>query len=86
VIICLRTVCPWFDISSAYNPAIHRMKQALFHAATVQDLDSNPIPPPHPELTKYLETPAFVVDQSQKALDKLKKALDVKIGKVPQWE
>ncbi|KAG9011776.1 ATP-dependent DNA helicase II subunit 2, partial [Tulasnella sp. 427] len=70
---------PWYDMSASYNPAIHRLKTALFHGAVFPDLKNNPIPPPHPELTKYMEPPPEVVERSQKALGKLKKAVDVKI-------
>ncbi|KAG9039153.1 ATP-dependent DNA helicase II subunit 2, partial [Tulasnella sp. UAMH 9824] len=70
---------PWFDMSASYNPAIHRLKTALFHGAVFPDLENNPIPPPHPELTKYLEPPPEVVERSKRALEKLKKAVDVKL-------
>lgn len=70
----------WFDMSRSYNPAIHRTKQALFHAAIATDLDNDPLPPPHPELTRYFKTPDGVLEKSKKYLDKLKKAADVKIG------
>ncbi|KAG8971417.1 ATP-dependent DNA helicase II subunit 2 [Tulasnella sp. 425] len=70
---------PWYDMSASYNPSIHRLKTALFHGAVFPDLENNPIPPPHPELTKYLEPPSEVVERSKKALEKLKKAVDVKL-------
>ncbi|KIO24865.1 hypothetical protein M407DRAFT_211773 [Tulasnella calospora MUT 4182] len=70
---------PWFDMSASYNPAIHRLKTALFHGSVFPDLENNPIPPPHPELTKYLEPPPEVVERSKRALEKLKKAVDVKL-------
>ena len=41
----------WFDTRMSYNPAIHRTKQALFHGAIVQDLNTHPLPPPQPHLT-----------------------------------
>ncbi|KAG8851859.1 ATP-dependent DNA helicase II subunit 2 [Tulasnella sp. 330] len=70
---------PWFDTSRSYNPAIHRTKQALFHAAIVNDLVKDPLPPPHPELTRYFQCPGPVRDKAKKSLEKLKKVLDVKL-------
>lgn len=69
-------------MSRSYNPAIHRTKQALFHAAIVSDLEKDPLPPPHPKLTKYFQTPGAVTDKAKKSLDKLKKVLNVKLGKI----
>ena len=43
-------------------------------------MEEDPLPPPHPELTKYLNPPEEVVKRSAKALEKLKAVLDVKIG------
>lgn len=82
LILCLgdRDPEPWFDMTASYNPAIHRLKTALFHGSVFPDLENNPIPPPHPELTKYLEPPEPVLDRSKKALEKLKKVVDVKLG------
>ncbi|KAG8959142.1 ATP-dependent DNA helicase II subunit 2 [Tulasnella sp. 419] len=71
--------CPWFDINDSFHPSIHRLKQALAHAAVVPDISEHPVPPPHPELTKYFETPSEVLERSQKALQKLKSVADVKI-------
>ncbi|KAJ7604911.1 SPOC like C-terminal domain-containing protein [Roridomyces roridus] len=48
---------PWFETPLSYNPAIHRIKQAHFHALT-SDLAINPLPPPHPELLKYWTPPS----------------------------
>ncbi|KAG8876714.1 ATP-dependent DNA helicase II subunit 2 [Tulasnella sp. 332] len=70
---------PWFDTSRSYNPAIHRTKQALFYAATVNDLEKDPLPPPHPELTRYFQSPEHVRDKAKKSLETLKKVLDVKL-------
>ncbi|KAG8984122.1 ATP-dependent DNA helicase II subunit 2 [Tulasnella sp. JGI-2019a] len=70
---------PWFDISCSYNPAIHRIKQALFHAAIVTDLEKDPLPPPHPELTRYFQSPEPVREKAKKSLETLRKVLDVKL-------
>lgn len=71
---------PWHDIRYSYNPAIHRTKQALFHSAVMQDLASNPLPPPHPELLKYFEPPKKVLKRAREALAECKAAFDVKEG------
>ncbi|PVF93424.1 SPOC domain-like protein [Serendipita vermifera] len=69
---------PWFDTLYSYNPALHRVKQALFHAAVSQSLSTNPLPPPHPELTKYFEMPKKVIKRSREPLEECKKLFKVK--------
>ncbi|KAF8272335.1 SPOC like C-terminal domain-containing protein [Lactarius quietus] len=59
---------PWYDTRLSYNPPIHRMKQALFHGAIVQDLAADPLPSPHPELTKYFEPPKNVLKRAKEPL------------------
>ncbi|KAK7059233.1 ATP-dependent DNA helicase yku80 [Paramarasmius palmivorus] len=71
---------PWFSPVDSYNPALHRVKQALFHCAVVNDLETNPIPPPHPETTKYFEPPKRVLKASKEALDACKETFKVKHG------
>ncbi len=68
----------WFDTRLSYNPAIHRTKQALFHGAIVRDLNTHPLPPPHPELLKYLDPPRRVLRRARDALDDCKKAFNVR--------
>ncbi|KAJ7171774.1 SPOC domain-like protein [Mycena crocata] len=60
---------PWFDTRLSYNPAIHRIKQAQFHAAVVSDLSTNPLPPPHPELLKYFDPPRRVLKRAREAIE-----------------
>ncbi|KAL4254498.1 ATP-dependent DNA helicase II subunit 2 [Abortiporus biennis] len=69
---------PWYDTRLSYNPAIHRMKQAQFHAAVVPDLNTNPLPPPHPELLKYFNTPRRVLKHAKNAIEECKTVFDVK--------
>jgi hypothetical protein len=71
---------PWYDTRLSYNPAIHRMKQALFHSAIIEDLVADPLPPPHPELTKYLEPPKKVLKRANEAVDQCKTAFAIKKG------
>lgn len=71
---------PWFDTRLSYNPAVHRTKQALFHAAIVSDLTTNPLPPPHPELVKYFDPPRKVLKRAQDAIETCKKSFKVKQG------
>lgn len=71
---------PWFDNLQSYNPAIHRVKQALFHCAVVSDISTNPLPQPHPELTKYFETPRRVLKRARDAIEECKSAFKVKEG------
>ncbi len=72
---------PWFDTIYNYNPALHRVKQALFHAAVVNDLATNPLPPPHPELEKFFKPPKQVLKRVQGALEECKSAFKVTHGK-----
>jgi ATP-dependent DNA helicase 2 subunit 2 len=76
----LRNRAPWFDTRDSYNPALHRVKQALFHGAVVDDLQSQPLPPPHPELTKYFEPPRRVLKRAREATAECAKAFKVKEG------
>ncbi|KAF8665093.1 hypothetical protein AX16_000561 [Volvariella volvacea WC 439] len=69
---------PWFETTYSYNPSIHRIKQAQFHCAIVSDLEANPLPPPHPELTKYFEPPRKVLKRAREALEECKTAFKVK--------
>lgn len=56
------------------------MKQALLHGAIVQDLVADPLPPPHPELTKYFESPKNVLKRAKEAIDGCKTAFAAKKG------
>nr|XP_019042867.1 hypothetical protein I302_08576 [Kwoniella bestiolae CBS 10118]OCF21797.1 hypothetical protein I302_08576 [Kwoniella bestiolae CBS 10118] len=71
----------WFDPERSYNPVIHRIKEAIFHASLTADLDANPLGPPHPELTKFFDTPFEIVEKCEDLTKRLKNALDIK--KVP---
>jgi hypothetical protein len=71
---------PWYDTRLSYNPAIHRMKQALFHGAIVEDLVADPLSPPHPELTKYLEPSKKVLKRANEAVDQCKTAFAIQKG------
>ncbi|KAJ6569542.1 SPOC like C-terminal domain-containing protein [Mycena capillaripes] len=73
---------PWFDTRLSYNPAIHRIKQAQFHAAVVSDLSKNPLPPPHPELLKYFEPPRRVLKRAREAIEEVK--TEFKVKQVPK--
>ncbi|KAG0703074.1 SPOC like C-terminal domain-containing protein [Suillus ampliporus] len=68
----------WYDTRQSYNPAIHRTKQALFHSAIVNDIASNPPPPPHPEILKYIKPPRRVLKDSREAVAECKAAFKVK--------
>jgi hypothetical protein len=59
------------------------MKQALFHGAIVEDLVADPLPPPHPELVKYLEPPKRVLKRANEAVDQCKTAFAITKG--PIW-
>ncbi|KAG2046414.1 SPOC domain-like protein [Suillus hirtellus] len=69
---------PWYDTRQSYNPAIHRTKQALFHSAVVNDITSNPLPPPHPELLKYINPPRQALEASKDVIVECKAVFKVK--------
>jgi len=56
------------------------MKQALFHSAIIEDLAAEPLPPPHPELTKYFEPPKKVLKRAKDVVDECKNAFAIKKG------
>ncbi|KAG8758277.1 ATP-dependent DNA helicase II subunit 2 [Ceratobasidium sp. 423] len=68
----------WFDLTQSFNPAVHRIKQALFHGAVVPDLKAEPVPSPHPEVTKYMESPKRVLKRSKPALEECIRLFNVK--------
>ncbi|KAJ7585617.1 SPOC domain-like protein [Mycena floridula] len=70
--------CAWYDTRLSYNPAVHRVKQALFHCAVVSDLDNNPLPPPHPEILKYFKPPKKVLKNAKESIEKVKEAMNVR--------
>jgi len=72
---------PWFSTQESYSPAVHRVKQAMFHCAVVNDITTNPLPPPHPELLKFFEPPKRVVKRARDAIEECKAAFKVKEGK-----
>ncbi|KAG6895586.1 hypothetical protein C0992_000501, partial [Termitomyces sp. T32_za158] len=69
---------PWFDTLESYNPSVHRTKQAMFHCAVTSDLSANPLPPPHPELLKYLDPPKRVLKRTRDSLEECKNTFKVK--------
>ena len=75
-----RNRSPWFDTRLSYNPAIHRTKQALFHGAIIEDVVAEPLPPPHPELTKYFEPPKRALKRAGEAIDQCSTAFGIKKG------
>lgn len=75
-----RKPVPWYDTRQSYNPAIHRTKQALFHSAIVNDIASNPLPPPHPELLKYINPPRWALKASKNAIRECKEVFKIKEG------
>lgn len=70
----------WYDPSDSYNPSLHRVKQASFHSAVVSDLDTNPLPPPHPETLKYLQPPRRVLKRAADSIEACKSAFKVRQG------
>ena len=65
-------------MDDTYSPILHRINQVIKHRAIYSDTDP---PPPYDILTRYMHPPAELVKQSQRPLDKVIKAADVK--KVP---
>ncbi|KAL0570983.1 ATP-dependent DNA helicase yku80 [Marasmius crinis-equi] len=68
----------WFSTVDSFNPALHRVKQAQFHCAVVDDINTNPVPPPHPETTKFFEPPKKVVKAAKEPLERCREKFKVK--------
>ncbi|KAJ3774869.1 SPOC domain-like protein [Lentinula raphanica] len=68
----------WLDTRDSYNPSFHRLKQAMFHCAVVADLDTNPLPPPHPDLLRYFEPPRKIVKKARGTIDNCIKTFNIK--------
>jgi ATP-dependent DNA helicase 2 subunit 2 len=71
----------WFDISNSYNPAIHRIKEAILHASTTSDVRKDPLGDPHRLLVQYFNSPDEIIDSTKDVVQQLKDSL--KIKKVP---
>jgi len=69
---------PWFNTLESYNPSIHRVKQAMFHCAITNDVASDPLPPPHPELLKFFDPPKRVVQRVREPLEECRSVFKVK--------
>ncbi|KAH8830040.1 ku80-like protein [Flagelloscypha sp. PMI_526] len=69
---------PWFEPNESYNPAIHRIKQAMLHTGVVEDITADPCPPPNPELLKFFEPPEDMVEAAESALEGVRTALNVR--------
>lgn len=54
----------------------------MFHSAVVTDVSSNPLPPPHHEILKYLDPPKRVLKRSRDALEECKREFKVKKGRI----
>jgi ATP-dependent DNA helicase 2 subunit 2 len=76
-----RTACrqrkPWYDPSLSFNPAVHRIKQALFHSAIVPNLVDHPVPPPHLDLMRYFDLPSKVVKKSRQPLEECRRVFNL---------
>lgn len=71
-----RDPVPWFENDECYNPGIHNINAAVAYRHA-HPLDVQ-LPPPHPELVKYMLTPQRVIESAKKAYDSLKDEFDVK--------
>lgn len=65
-------------MEETYSPLVNRINQVIRHRAVYPD---SPLPKPYSVLTKYLEPPSKLVSRSDKAIQSLINAADVK--KVP---
>lgn len=59
---------------------MHRLKEAMFHAAITTNIGEDPLPPPHPDIVKFLERPKRVVTRSKKAVEKCNEEFKVVKG------
>lgn len=75
---------PWYDCAESYNPAIHRLREAIYHLAITSDLNTDPVPPPHPSLVKYINPPASILEASSETVAYLANALEIKAAPPPK--
>ncbi|KAL9087556.1 MAG: hypothetical protein Q9159_003572 [Coniocarpon cinnabarinum] len=68
----------YLKLEDNFSPKVNRINQAIKHRAIHPD---NPVPPPLDILTKFSHPPEHILKQTQKHLDKLIEAANVK--KVP---
>ncbi|KAF8330432.1 SPOC domain-like protein [Cantharellus anzutake] len=68
---------PWFDPSEAVHPAVHRIKEAIFHAAITSNIEEDPIPPPHPEIIKFLDPPSPILVKSRGPVQRCKSLFNI---------
>ncbi|PWN23548.1 SPOC domain-like protein [Microstroma glucosiphilum] len=66
----------WFSTEDSFNPAIHRMKEAV--AYRVMHPDSKDLPRPHWEVDKFLDRPGEIREASEPWADKCKKAFMIR--------
>ena len=64
-------------MNETYSPLVSRVNQVVRHRAIYPD---DPLPEPYDLLTKYMEPPEKLLTESQKALQAIIKAADVKKG------
>lgn len=67
---------PWFSTEDSFNPAIHRMKDAV--AWRVMHPDSTELPRPHWEVDKFLDTPQEVREASAPYIEHCKKLFNIR--------
>jgi hypothetical protein len=54
----------------------------MFHCAITNDVASNPLPPPHPELLKFFNPPKRAVRRAREPLEGCKSLFKVKEGNI----
>lgn len=71
---------PWFDQTDSYNPGIHNISAAIAYRHA-HPLDTH-LPPPHPELVKYMAPPERVISASKIAFEHMKNTFEVKAAPI----
>lgn len=67
---------PWFSTEDSFNPAIHRMKEAV--AYRVMHPDSTDLPRPHWEVDKFLDRPEEIREASRHWAEKCRNLFNIR--------
>ncbi|KAL7414516.1 hypothetical protein BDY24DRAFT_385475 [Mrakia frigida] len=67
---------PFFQPTESFNPAVHRIKDAMYHQFTARV--GEPLFPMHSDLVKYFDAPEKIRDEIKEAGLKAKEVLEVK--------
>lgn len=69
---------PFFEPEDSYNPAVHRIKDAMYHQFTARV--GKPLFPIHPDLVKFFDVPEELRERANEVGKETADVLEVKKG------